>query len=93
MRVGRGDGRRYTIVVKDVIPGKRPDGRDESGLSWEWDFIAPGGDGGNAEGEGVATLVGVRWGDLRPTYRGREVENPPKLNLGGVKRLSIMIRR
>ncbi|KAK6359145.1 hypothetical protein TWF696_000312 [Orbilia brochopaga] len=32
------DERIYTLVVKDVVPPKRPDGRDESTISYEFSF-------------------------------------------------------
>jgi len=35
------DGKTYTISAKDNEPGKRPDGRLESTVSWEHEFHCP----------------------------------------------------
>lgn len=83
LSLGAGDGKKYTLTLKDAIPGKRPDGRDESGLSWEVDFV------GVEEGRDVF----VRWEDFRATYRGREKKDAEPLNLKDVKRISLMMRR
>ncbi|RFN51921.1 complex i intermediate-associated protein 30 [Fusarium flagelliforme] len=73
---------KFTLNVKDTIPGKRPDGRDESGVSWEVDFEAP------SEG---GVLV-KHWDEFKATYRGREVTDPEPLKVGDIKRISIMAR-
>ncbi|KAG2026296.1 hypothetical protein GB937_001805 [Aspergillus fischeri] len=75
------DGKVYTLVLKDRLLPKQPDGREQSTISWEYDFRT-----------GERTILRVRWGDLRPTYRGREVDADP-LDLRNVKRISIMVRR
>ncbi|GFF26005.1 uncharacterized protein C9E9.15 [Aspergillus lentulus] len=74
------DGKVYTIVLKDRLLPNRPDGREQSTISWEYEFRT-------AE----RAIVRVRWGDLRATYRGREVNAEP-LDLRNVKRISIMVR-
>lgn len=80
--VDRADGKKYTLTVKDEILPRRPDGRERSSLSWEFDFRT----------EGRRTFF-VKWGDLRPTYRGKEKEGAEPLDLKNVKRFSIMVRR
>lgn len=70
----------YTFTLKDEVLPKRPDGRERSSLSWEVDFAA-------------RKRVVVKWADLRPTYRGKEVSGVEPLNLRDVKRLSVMMRR
>ncbi|KAF9761020.1 hypothetical protein IL306_004004 [Fusarium sp. DS 682] len=72
----------FTLNVKDTIPAKREDGRDEAGVSWEVDFKAP-----EKGGE-----VFFKWDEFKATYRGREVEDPAPLKLNDIKRLSIMAR-
>lgn len=76
------DGKLYTLNLKDEIPPNRPDGREESTISWEFDFRA----------EGRRTIF-VKWSDFRPTYRGRNLDDAEPLDLKRVKRFGIMIRR
>lgn len=74
---------KFTLNVKDTIPGKRTDGRDEAGISWEVDFEAP------REG---GVLV-KKWDEFKATYRGREVKDPEPLKVDNIKRMSLMTRR
>jgi hypothetical protein len=71
----------YTLVLKDKLLPKRPDGREQSTVSWEYDFRTE-----------EKAIVRVEWRNLRATYRGREIDAEP-LDLKHVKRMSIMIRR
>ncbi|KAI0830030.1 NADH:ubiquinone oxidoreductase complex I intermediate-associated protein 30 [Hypoxylon sp. FL0890] len=82
LRLGieQGDGKKYTLVVKDDIPSKREDGRDESTVSWEYDFVP-------TEDE-----VSVSWEDFKPTYRGKPKEDAAPLRLDQVKSIGIMMR-
>ncbi|KAF4990121.1 hypothetical protein FGRMN_8649 [Fusarium graminum] len=73
---------KFTLNVKDTIPGKRTDGRDEAGVSWEVDFEAPR--------EGGVLLK--TWDEFKATYRGRDVEDPKPLKVEDVKRISLMTR-
>ncbi|KAF4461944.1 complex i intermediate-associated 30 [Fusarium albosuccineum] len=73
---------KFTLTVKDAIPGRSDDGRDQAGLSWEVNFEAPK-DGG---------VIVKKWEDFRATYRGRDVEDAKPLDLGDVKRVSLMMR-
>jgi hypothetical protein len=73
----------FTLNVKDTIPGKRKDGRDEAGISWEVDFEAP------REG---GVLV-KKWDEFKATYRGRDVKDPEPLKVDDIKRISLMTRR
>lgn len=79
--IGRSDGKTYTITLKDTIPPKRSDGRDESTLSWEYDF--------RADNEKIF----VKWSEFKPTYRGREQKDAKPLDLENIKRISLMMRR
>ncbi|KAJ4312602.1 hypothetical protein N0V84_009840 [Fusarium piperis] len=72
----------FTLTVKDTIPERREDGRDEAGVSWEVDFEAPA-DGG---------VIVKKWHEFRATYRGRDIDDPKPLDLGDVKRISLMMR-
>ncbi|KAL4942309.1 hypothetical protein BDV06DRAFT_192538 [Aspergillus oleicola] len=75
----KSDDKRYTLILKDEVLPKRPDGRERSSLSWEYDFRPE-------------EKVTVRWRDLKPTYRGKEVRDVEPLNLNKVKRVSVMMR-
>ena len=77
------DHKRYTISLTDEIAGRRPDGREQSALVWEFDFCP------SEEGSKVRVL----WNDLKPTYRGKPVEDARPLSLSNVKRFRIMARR
>ncbi|KAK1755657.1 complex I intermediate-associated protein 30-domain-containing protein [Echria macrotheca] len=80
------DGKTYTVVLKDVVPRKRPDGRDESTVVWEHNFFCPGSGGGGR--------VVLHFENFKPFYRGKELkrEDVPPLNLSNITRISIMIR-
>ncbi|PYI06232.1 CIA30 family protein [Aspergillus sclerotiicarbonarius CBS 121057] len=84
LSIPKADNKIYTLNLKDELPGKRPDGRERSGVVWEVDFKVQGGGG----------RVRVGWEDFRPTYRGREVDGGEgrKLDLRGVRRVGIMVR-
>lgn len=77
----KADGRRYVIALKDENPGKRPDGREKSSLSWEADFVV-----------GKEDVV-FKWEDFKPTYRGREQDDADPLDLSKISRVTIMMRR
>jgi hypothetical protein len=77
------DEKKYTLILKDELLPKSPNGREQSTTSWEYDFQL-GKDGGK---------VYVRWSDLKPTYRGRERKNAEPLDLKNIKRISLMMRR
>lgn len=77
------DHKRYTISLTDEIAGRRPDGREQSALVWEFDFCT----------RDTGSTVRVSWNDLKPTYRGKPVEGARRLSLSDVKRFRIMARR
>ncbi|KAI5861348.1 NADH:ubiquinone oxidoreductase complex I intermediate-associated protein 30 [Durotheca rogersii] len=82
IRVAENDGKRYTLVLKDEVPPRRPDGREQSTVSWEYDFILP-----DAE-----ACVDILWGDFKPTYRGRQERDAKPLRLENIRRISLMMR-
>lgn len=88
LRAG-GDGKKYTLTLKDEAVPKRPDGRDQSTISWEYDFVSPKeGDGGSGD-----QVLYIPWGDFKPTYRGKPKPDAPGLDLANVRRISLMMRR
>ncbi|KAI1132792.1 CIA30-domain-containing protein [Nemania abortiva] len=80
LAIGDGDGKKYTLIVKDEILPKRPDGREQSTVSWEYDFI------------GKETQLDIPWHDLKPTYRGKPEPDAKPLDLANIRRVSIMMR-
>ncbi|KAI5467666.1 complex I intermediate-associated protein 30-domain-containing protein [Mariannaea sp. PMI_226] len=79
---GGASGHKFTLTIKDTIPGDRGDGRDQAGVSWEADFEPPA-EGGDIE---------LPWGKFRATYRGRDLKDPKPLDLKSIKRVSLMMR-
>ena len=90
--LGAGDAeKRYLVTLKDDIPPRRDDGREGSGVSWEAEFCAAG--GGGSGDDGPPEEVRLAWGDFVPTYRGRKVDGAKPLDLSGIKRIGLMMRR
>jgi hypothetical protein len=85
LNIEKSDGKKYTLALKDELLPKRSDGREQSTVSWEYDFKL---EGGNGKGK-----VFVKWEDLKATYRGREKKDAKPLDLKSVRRLSLMMRR
>ncbi|KAB5583190.1 complex I intermediate-associated protein 30 [Coniochaeta sp. 2T2.1] len=78
------DAKTYTLILKDTEAlAKRPDGREQSTVSWEHDFRLGGSSGGR--------LV-MRFRDFAPTYRGRPKPDAEPLNLKSILAMSIMMR-
>ncbi|KAH6647641.1 CIA30 family protein-like protein [Truncatella angustata] len=82
LKTGRGDGKKYTLVLKDEALPKRPDGREQSTVSWEYDFKSTY-NGGS---------LYIPWSDFKPTYRGKPKSDARPLDLKSVQRISIMMR-
>lgn len=100
--VGRGDGKLYTFIVKDEILPPDQGGREQSTVSWEYDFRVEesGGDGGIGDGKeevGERAQGGKRvwipWAELKATYRGKEKRDAAPIDLANVRRFSLMMRR
>ena len=98
------DGKVYTLILKDEeVAGKRDDGREKAGISWEVEFrcgqkkeaVKEGADGSEIRemGKSVSTTVWVPWEDFKATYRGKEKKDAGKLKPGEVRRVGIMMRR
>lgn len=93
--MGKGDGKVYTLILKDEnAAGKRDDGREKAGISWEAEFRVEAEGGGEKE-ENVAGRKGiwVPWGEFTPMYRGRERKDAGKLKTGEVRKVGFMMRR
>ena len=94
----------YTLILKDEeMAGKREDGREKAGISWEVEFrsgqkkeVEKEGAAGNEtskEEKTVSTIIWVPWEDFKPTYRGKEKKDAGRLKTGELRRVGIMMRR
>lgn len=88
--VARADGKKYTLTLKDEVLPRRPDGRDQSTVSWEYDFVVPPASDADA---GASCRIVIPFGAFEPTYRGRPKPDAEPLDLSSVKRMSFMMRR
>jgi len=92
-------GKRFTVVLKDTILPRRPDGRETSGVSWECGFDVGAGEfievrGGENEKKKKKKNVVLPFDGFKPTYRGKPVEGEIEpLDWGCVRRVGIMMRR
>lgn len=93
--VARADDRKYTLTLKDEVLPRRPDGRDQSTVSWEYDFVVGAGKGGTAVTGSTAgsTRVVIPFEEFKPTYRGKPKPDAEPLDLKNVQRISFMMRR
>ncbi|KAJ5835369.1 Major facilitator superfamily [Penicillium robsamsonii] len=82
LRIVPSDGKRYTFSLADEIPQRRPNDREQSALVWEYDFCP----------RETGREVRMSWKDLRPTYRGKAVEDARPLDLSHIRRFRIMMR-
>ncbi|KAI1498773.1 CIA30 family protein [Biscogniauxia marginata] len=80
LKVNESDGKKYALILKDQILPTLPDGREQSTLSWEYDFTSQ------------AAEFDIAFEDLKPTYRGSPQPDAEPLDLTDVKRISIMMR-
>ena len=89
MLITKADAKQYTFILKDeLLPFDQATGREQSTISYEYDFeLAVG------EDKGTNASVRVAWDDFKATYRGKEKEDAPSLNLERIKRMSLMMRR
>lgn len=94
-----GKGKVWTFIVRDEVgQGKRGDGRERAGVSWEHEFeVLSGAEeeaGGKGDGkDGQVRGVWIPWTKFKATYRGREIDDAGELKTGKVRRVAIMMRR
>lgn len=106
---GKGDGKVYTLVLKDDAASGPDDGywlgediqsgnangnqRREASLSWEAGFDITKGEK-NGDGEkGDVLNVWLPWKDFKATYRGQPIEGAGGWKGGRVTRVGFMMRR
>lgn len=83
--INKADTKTYTLTLKNDILPRRPDGREQSTLSWEYDF--------QADSPNKPCRIFVHWDEFRPTYRGKEIPDAEPLDLKRIRRFGIMVRR
>ena len=84
--------KRYTLTLKDELLPPDPDtGREQSTVSYEYDFVARVGRGRMKHPR--VTRIRVPWANFTATYRGKEKRDAPPLDRRRVRRLSLMMRR
>ncbi|KAF1829301.1 CIA30 family protein [Decorospora gaudefroyi] len=81
LQLGKHDGKKYTLTLKDEILPPMADGREQSTISYEYDFSSPS-----------EMALFVPWHAMKPTYRGKEKDDAPPLDTENVKRFSLMMR-
>lgn len=84
LRLGVGDGKRYTLNLKTCLPDKMRDNpaRDASTVEYAYTFV----------GAAEPSKLFVAWDQFEAFYRGRKVDDAPPLDTAGIRRWSIMIR-
>lgn len=87
LSITKADKKRYTFILKNDIPTKRADGREQSSISWEYDFTIS-----LSSAIKHSSKVFIPWSAFRATYRGKPKDDPPDLNKKKIRRLSIMNR-
>ncbi|OHE94522.1 complex I intermediate-associated protein 30 [Colletotrichum orchidophilum] len=80
VKVLKSDSKKYTLTIKDELLPPREDGRDQSTISWEFDFVPEAGE------------VKIPWEHFKPTYRGRDKPDVKPLDVTNIKRISFMMR-
>lgn len=91
IRPGRTDfvAKQYTLILKDeLLPPNPDDGREQSTISYEYDFRVEA-----SSSTAKPTKLFIPWSGLKATYRGREKKDAPPLKRSAVKRISLMMRR
>lgn len=76
------------MTLKDDIPGRRDDGREMSGVTWEAEIDAT-----ECKGDGKPHDVFLPWKAFKATYRGRDKDDAKPLKVDSIKRVSFMMRR
>ncbi|PWN42517.1 CIA30-domain-containing protein [Ceraceosorus guamensis] len=87
----------YVLNLRTADPVKRPDGRNESAIIYEWDFDASKAQGFDGSSycpskAGSPAYVEAQWKDFAATYRGRPAKDAEKLDPAKIKGFSIMAR-
>jgi hypothetical protein len=87
LNIADADEKKYTFIIKDEILPPSSDGREQSTISYEYDFEVT-----NTPLKEPAELF-ISWNDMKATYRGKEKPDAPELDTKNIRRFSIMMRR
>lgn len=102
--VGQSDGKRYTLVLRDELPGKREDGRDKAGISYEADFTTSQNGReeqqdrqssqvfGSHQAESSKQKTFIPFVEFKATYRGKGKPDAKPLDTKNIRRWNIMMR-
>jgi hypothetical protein len=87
----------FTLNLKTDLGGKRPDGRTQSTVSYEYDFHIPQGNSPQNNNEVKTSgypIVALQasWKDFKPTYRGRPSNDAEPLDPASIREMAIMCR-
>lgn len=91
---GRAPVSSYTLNLYTTEQKRRPDGRAESRLSYEWNF-QPGKHHTSqptSSSDGHIDIVRSKWSGFKATYRGRPQPDAPELRPEEIKAWSLMAR-
>ncbi|CCG82602.1 CIA30 family protein [Taphrina deformans PYCC 5710] len=80
--LAHGDGKKYTLNIKTVLPDKMDNGRDASTVEYAFSFVAPN----------EPCRIFAKWEDFKPFYRGKPVEDAKPLDTSSILRWSLMMR-
>lgn len=83
----RGDETRYTFNIKDELLPLDSGGREQSTVSWEFDFELSA-----SVTSGAKTTLWIPWAKFTPTFRGREKKDASALKTHSIRRFGIMCR-
>ena len=83
--------KRYTFLLKDEVLPLRTDGREQSTISYEYEFQAE--PASASTNDTAATTITIPFSSLRATYRGKDTPDSRAINLKEVRRISFMMRR
>ncbi|OMP88368.1 hypothetical protein BK809_0003125, partial [Diplodia seriata] len=88
IEIAKSDTTKYTLNIKNELLPPDPDtGREQSTISYEYDFVAP-----SPNTTAASSTIFIPWDQFKATYRGREDPDAPPVNLTDVKRFGVMTR-
>ncbi|KPI38808.1 uncharacterized protein AB675_5944 [Cyphellophora attinorum] len=82
------DEKKYTFILKDDLLPERDDGREQSTVSWEYDFVAAA-SAARANGLAKHQTVFIPWHSFTATYRGKPMRDAGRPNVASIKRIII----
>lgn len=93
LMLGKSDGKRYSLMLKDEVLPKLPNGLERSSVNWEYEFSFPPASSSSGD-DGKGDVLTIRWDDFEPTFRGKPLKYSDRgLDVGKIQRISFMMRR